>query len=232
MTMTVRQHEYLKLLGIDVWVSRDRDALLAETGGVDTTTVGMNTVPDSDWTGLREQVAACTNCPLHHGRTMTVFGSGSETADWMVIGEAPGAEEDRQGEPFVGRAGQLLTSMLKAMGIQRQQVYIANIIKCRPPANRDPAAEEVAACESYLQQQIAHVRPRIILALGRVAAQNLLKVDTPIGRLRGQCFEYAELQIPVVVTYHPAYLLRSPKEKRKAWDDLQVATNLYAGLPA
>lgn len=232
MTVTVRQHEYLKLLGIDVWVSRDSDASLAETGGANVLASGMTPVSGTDLSGLRDQVAACTKCPLHHGRTMTVFGSGSETADWMVIGEAPGAEEDRQGEPFVGRAGQLLTSMLKAMGIQRQQVYIANIIKCRPPANRDPAAEEVAACESYLQQQIALVRPKIILALGRVAAQNLLKVDTPIGKLRGQCFEYAGMRIPVVVTYHPAYLLRSPKEKRKAWEDLQVAMNLYAGLHA
>jgi len=230
MTVTVRQYEYLKLLGIDVWVSRDSDASLSETGVVDAALTEMNTLSDVDWTGLREQVATCTKCTLHHGRTMTVFGSGSETADWMVIGEAPGAEEDRQGEPFVGRAGQLLTSMLKAMGLQRQQVYIANIIKCRPPANRDPSAEEVAACEGYLQQQIARVRPRIILALGRVAAQNLLKVDTPIGKLRGQCFEYGGMQIPVVVTYHPAYLLRSPREKRKAWDDLQVAMSLYDGL--
>jgi uracil-DNA glycosylase len=150
----------------------------------------------------------------------------------MIIGEAPGAEEDRQGEPFVGRAGRLLTAMLQAMGLDRGQVFIANILKCRPPNNRDPAPEEVSSCGDYLQRQIALVQPKIILAVGRIAAQNLLKIDTPIGRMRGQRYEYAGLNIPVMVTYHPAYLLRSPREKRKAWEDLQAAMQLYNEIKA
>jgi uracil-DNA glycosylase family 4 len=176
---------------------------------------------------LRARVAACTRCVLHQGRTQTVFGVGNPQAEWLLIGEAPGAEEDRRGEPFVGRAGQLLNAMLDAMGLRREQVYIANIVKCRPPDNRDPRPEEAAACEDYLKQQIALIRPRIILALGRIAAQNLLKVDTPLGRLRGRCFEYSELNVPLVVTYHPAYLLRSPREKRKTWDDLRFAMRIH-----
>jgi len=225
MSLSQRQHEYLQLLGIDVWVARDTVAvaeMVSATGqsGVD------------DWTQLREQVAGCRLCPLHQGRTQTVFGTGNQTADWMVIGEAPGAEEDRQGEPFVGRAGKLLTSMLFAIGLQRQQVFIANILKCRPPNNRDPAPAEVNACGDYLRRQIALVRPKIILAVGRIAAQNLLKIDTPIGKMRGQAYRYADLDIPVVVTYHPAYLLRSPREKRKAWEDLQIAMQLYSEIRA
>ena len=179
------------------------------------------------WDDLRKEVAACTRCELHQSRTQTVFGVGDVNADWLIIGEAPGAEEDKQGEPFVGRAGKLLNSMLLAIGLQREQVFIANILKCRPPRNRDPKPEEVVSCESYLKQQIEWIKPKIILALGRIAAQNLLKVETPIGRMRGQCYEYPDPKVPVVVTYHPAYLLRSPKEKRKSWQDLQLAMRLY-----
>lgn len=226
MSLSPRQHDYLKLLGIDVWISRDSGTGIINAPVSVTTAAGTRQF-DIDWPQLRENVSGCRKCPLHQGRTQTVFGSGNETADWMVIGEAPGAEEDLQGQPFVGRAGKLLTSMLQAIGLDRQQVFIANILKCRPPNNRDPAPDEVASCEGYLRQQIAMVRPKIILAVGRVAAQNLLKIDTPIGKMRGQRYEYAELRIPVIVTYHPAYLLRSPREKRKSWADLQAAKQLY-----
>lgn len=180
-------------------------------------------VAQLDWDALRERVAGCVLCPLHATRTQTVFGVGSQTADWLFIGEAPGADEDRQGEPFVGRAGQLLNSMLRAIGLSREQVYIANVLKCRPPKNRDPRPEEAAACEPYLKRQIDLLRPKIIIALGRIAAQNLLNTDTPIGRMRGRQYVYADTGIPLLVTYHPAYLLRSPGEKRKVWQDLRLA---------
>jgi uracil-DNA glycosylase len=152
-----------------------------------------------------------------------VFGAGNRDADWLIIGEAPGADEDRQGEPFVGRAGKLLTEMLFAAGFQRADVYIANILKCRPPANRDPSPDEVACCHAYLQQQIALIQPQLILAVGRIAAHNLLQTDCQLGRLRGKVHHYGDTNIPVIVTYHPAYLLRSPLEKRKVWNDLQFA---------
>jgi DNA polymerase len=153
----------------------------------------------------------------------TVFGDGNPNADWMVIGEAPGAEEDRQGLPFVGRAGQLLNAMIAALGMRREDVYIANVLKCRPPNNRDPLGNEVLECSPYLRAQIHNIRPRIILALGRFAAQALLQTTTPISRLRGSVHRYGEFDTPLVVSYHPAYLLRSPLEKRKAWQDLQLA---------
>ena len=155
---------------------------------------------------------------------------GNHAAQWLIIGEAPGAEEDRQGEPFVGRAGQLLNNMLLAIGLQREEVYIANIVKCRPPNNREPAAEEAQTCAPYLARQIALIKPKIILAVGRVAAQNLLGTDRPVGTLRGKRFNYEQTEIPVIVTYHPAYLLRSPQEKRKTWQDLQAARELFSSL--
>lgn len=182
------------------------------------------------WAELRAEVAACTRCELHQTRTQTVFGTGSLQARWLVIGEAPGADEDRQGEPFVGRAGQLLTEMLRAVGLAREQVFIANILKCRPPENRDPKQEETKSCENYLQRQIALVQPGLILAVGRIAAQNLLQVETPIGKLRGQVHAYGPTRIPVVVTYHPAYLLRSPGQKARAWDDLCLARSRVAPI--
>ena len=150
---------------------------------------------------------------MHETRKQTVFGVGNPDADWLIIGEAPGAEEDRRGEPFVGRAGQLLNSMLRAIGLDREQVYIANILKCRPPGNRDPQANEVAQCASYLARQLALIQPKIIIAVGRFAAQNLLDRTTPIGKLRGQVYRYGANEIPVVVTYHPAYLLRLARRK-------------------
>lgn len=215
---------YLKALGIDVWVRRELAAISAP-GDVSRRAVTVN---EMDWEELSAAVSLCTKCGLHQGRFQTVFGVGNREADWMLIGEAPGAEEDRQGEPFVGRAGQLLNAMLTAIGLERSTVYIANILKCRPPSNRDPRPEEALCCEPYLKRQIALVKPRIILALGRIAAQNLLKTEAPIGRMRGKIYEYEPLKIPIVVTYHPAYLLRSPTQKARAWEDLLTARRLLA----
>lgn len=189
---------------------------------------GTLEVPLMDWATLRATVAGCTRCGLEKTRTQTVFGVGDPNADWLVIGEAPGADEDAQGEPFVGRAGQLLNSMLKAIGLERSQIYIANILKCRPPGNRDPKPEEAAHCRPYLERQIELIAPRIILVVGRIAAQTLLQTDTPIGRMRGRLYSFGPRATPVVVTYHPAYLLRSPGEKRKAWSDLLFAQDVLA----
>jgi uracil-DNA glycosylase len=187
-------------------------------------------VADLGWAELRAAVAACTRCPLSATRIQTVFGVGSVEAQWLIVGEAPGAEEDRQGEPFVGRAGQLLNAMLRAIGLRREQVFIANVLKCRPPGNRDPAPLEAAQCLPYLERQIALLRPRIMLAVGRISAQNLLKTDVPLGRLRGQVHHFGASRVPLVVTYHPAYLLRAPAEKRKAWEDLQFAREVCSGV--
>jgi DNA polymerase len=173
-----------------------------------------------DWPELAEVVSNCTACELHKGRTQAVFGVGNQQAELMFIGEAPGADEDRQGEPFVGRAGQLLNEMLKAIGLQRQSVYIANILKCRPPNNRDPKPEEAEKCAVYLYRQIELIQPKVIVAVGRIAAQRLLKTDAPLSRLRNKVHVLPGTQTSFIVTYHPAYLLRSPLEKRKAWQDL------------
>ena len=226
-SVEARRHAVLHEIGIDVWVRRDSgsEAPLKPTAMGDDEERVCSGRPT--WDELQRQVAACTKCELHQGRTQTVFGVGDTQASWLIIGEAPGAEEDRSGEPFVGRAGQLLNAMLRAIGLSREQVYIANILKCRPPRNRDPRPEEVACCEPYLQRQIELIKPTIILAVGRIAAQNLLKTDTPIGRMRGRLYYYGESSIPVVVTYHPAYLLRSPSEKRKAWQDLNLAMETH-----
>ncbi|MDX2412345.1 MAG: uracil-DNA glycosylase [Woeseiaceae bacterium] len=214
-----QRRAYLEALGIDVWVPRE------EVGPHPEDMVETDTQSDiRTWDDLRTAVAACTSCSLHTSRTQTVFGVGDPQADWMIIGEAPGAEEDRRGEPFVGRAGKLLDEMLRAVGRSRDRVFIANILKCRPPNNRDPKAEESAACRGYLQRQIELVEPKIILAVGRIAAQLLLETDEPVGRLRGSRHQLGDT--PLVVTYHPAYLLRSPTQKRKAWDDLCLAKRL------
>jgi uracil-DNA glycosylase len=200
------RHAYLDALRLDSWVLRQRRAPAAP-----------------EWSALRDRVAACTRCSLCATRTQTVFGAGDPGADWFIIGEAPGAEEDRQGEPFVGRAGQLLNAMLRAIGLSRSEVFIANILKCRPPGNRDPSAAEAAQCLPYLNEQIALLRPKIILVVGRIAAHNLLRTDLALARLRQQVHYFGEQRIPVVVTYHPAYLLRELHEKRKAWEDLKFA---------
>ena len=178
------------------------------------------------WERLATEVRSCTLCGLHKTRTQTVFGVGRRDAELLVIGEAPGADEDRQGEPFVGRAGQLLNAMLRAIGLPRSEVYIANILKCRPPGNRDPQPEEAGLCTPYLSRQIALVNPRAILAVGRISAQWLLQTDSPIGRLRGRVFQYGTSGTPLVVTYHPAYLLRSPLQKATAWTDLCMVREL------
>jgi uracil-DNA glycosylase family 4 len=185
-----------------------------------------------DWPALRDAVANCHACGLCQSRTQPVFGVGHEQADWMIIGEAPGEQEDKQGEPFVGRAGQLLDRMLDAIDLTRseeasaKQVFIANVLKCRPPANRNPQPQEVAQCEPFLMRQIELVKPKVIVAMGRFAVQSLLKSTEPIGRLRGKVHEVAG--VPVVVTYHPAYLLRSPADKGLAWDDLCLAREVMA----
>jgi uracil-DNA glycosylase family 4 len=176
----------------------------------------------SDWEGLRSVVKDCRQCKLCQTRTQTVFGVGIETAPLMVVGEGPGADEDAQGEPFVGRAGKLLDEMLKAIGhSRRQNTYIANVVKCRPPGNRDPETDEVESCRPYLEQQIRLVKPKLILGLGRIAAQRLLNTDAPLSRLRGPLYHYGPDQAPLLITYHPAYLLRSPREKAKSWEDLK-----------
>lgn len=187
----------------------------------------------AQWEALRGEVLGCTLCGLYAGRTQGVLGAGNPQADWMVIGEAPGAEEDRRGEPFVGRAGQLLDAMLRAIGLSRaENVYIANVLKSRPPSNRDPRPEEVAACLPYLKRQIQLVRPRLLLAVGRIAAQNLLGTEESLSRLRGRVHRFGELNTPLVVTYHPAYLLRNPADKRKAWEDLKFARDVFRQLTA
>jgi DNA polymerase len=182
-----------------------------------------------DWTALKACVAACAECRLHEKRNRTVFGVGDERADWLFIGEGPGAEEDAQGEPFVGQAGKLLDSMLAAIKLMRgENVYIANVVKCRPPGNRNPESEEARQCEPYLKRQIELIRPKLIVALGRVAAVNLLGRDASIASLRGKVLDYGGT--PLIVTYHPAYLLRTLPEKAKAWADLCFAMETMRGL--
>jgi len=240
------RHAYLDALGIDRWVPRNAPAEVASAPLVESAplpAVNRAVIPPaapfvplppvSDWGALRERVAGCTACAeLCRTRTQTVFGVGNTRAEWLVIGEAPGAEEDRQGEPFVGRAGQLLNAMLLAIGLPRETVFIANILKCRPPGNRDPKPEEVSRCLPYLSNQIALLRPKIILAVGRIAAQNLLATDVPLARLRGKLHTFGEANTPLVITYHPAYLLRSPADKRKAWEDLKFARATHARVAA
>jgi len=183
---------------------------------------------EQTWKDLQHQVSLCRACSLCETRTQTVFGVGNKQATWMLIGEAPGQNEDLQGEPFVGKAGQLLTEMLRAIGLKREEVYIANMLKCRPPNNRDPESEEVAACNRFLQRQIELLQPKIILAVGRIAAQNLLKTQQPLAKLRGVRHQLDG--IPLIVIHHPAYLLRSLLEKAKAWSDLQFALSVYKNL--
>jgi uracil-DNA glycosylase len=190
-----------------------------------------------DWPELRATVAACTACTLCESRTQTVFGVGHERAYWMIVGEAPGEQEDRQGEPFVGKSGQLLDNMLRAITLTRaeaepaRQVYIANTLKCRPPGNRNPAPAELAACEGFLIRQVQLVQPKIILAMGAYAVQSLLRSKEPVGRLRGRVHHYQG--VPLIVTYHPAYLLRNMEDKAKAWDDLCLAVETArAAAPA
>lgn len=191
-----------------------------------TASIGMeqdvSATEKGDWGTLKTQVRECVACKLRAGCTQTVFGVGDEQADWLFVGEGPGADEDERGEPFVGQAGKLLDNMLAAIKLKRgQNVYIANIVKCRPPNNRTPEADEIAACLPYLRQQIALLRPKLIVALGKTAATSLLGRDATLGSFRGSVHDYRGT--PLIVTYHPSYLLRSPSEKAKAWQDLLFA---------
>jgi DNA polymerase len=239
-----RRLAYLEALGVDVYVRRSLEQPCDQEPPVPAAEVGAVVVesiagaaqgsPESvlDWEPLQQMVSACTRCALHATRTQAVFGVGNRHASWMFIGEAPGADEDKQGEPFVGRAGQLLNSMLRALGFNREDVYIANVLKCRPPGNRDPRPEEALQCRGYLERQIELVSPKLIVAVGRIAAQNLLATDTALARLRGKVHALGPRGWPLVVTYHPAYLLRSPGEKRKAWQDLLFAKQVYGRIVA
>lgn len=246
----MKRAEYLHEMGLGpLWVSRSAAELLpveapasapvedlAESGAygaLPATAVPLVTsaaqpllrrddVAALDFTGLNAAIRACTACGLSRTRTQAVPGVGAQRADWLLVGEAPGAEEDQRGEPFVGQAGKLLDNMLAAIGLQRgNNVYIANVLKCRPPSNRNPSPEEIVQCRPFLHRQIALLQPRIIVALGKFAAQTLLDTDAPIGTLRGRLHRYEG--VPLVCTYHPAYLLRSLGEKSKAWDDLCLA---------
>jgi DNA polymerase len=209
-----RREEVLAEMGLaPIWVLRDKKNPSAPPG----------------WIELKQAVPACKACGLHSSRTQTVFGVGDENADWLLIGEAPGADEDRQGEPFVGQAGKLLDNMLAAINLKRgENVYIANVLKCRPPGNRNPEPDEVAKCTPFLQQQIGLIQPKLIVAMGRFAAQTLLSTDATIASLRGRLHAYAG--VPLVVTYHPAYLLRNLPDKSKAWADLVFAKKTMASL--
>ena len=248
--LTQERIQRLQLMGISVWQERGKrvpdvvktykEAVPTEhTGGPKPKAKKQATptlqpspdaprpdVADFDWQQLRAAVSSCTACGLCESRTQTVFGVGDQAADVMVIGEAPGAEEDRRGEPFVGRAGGLLDSMLLSVGLNRQQVFIANVLKCRPPGNRDPHTGEARQCTAYLDRQIALVKPRVLIAIGRIAAQQLLESSASLARMRGKIHYYGESKVPLVVTYHPAYLLRSPDQKRKAWEDLLLSQQL------
>jgi uracil-DNA glycosylase family 4 len=249
-----RQAALLQALGVDVYVPRGITPLPSEVpperpapatalrpsapvsrpvepeviARRERTVVLDNPAAALDWEALRAAVATCERCTLHATRTQTVFGVGNPAARWMFIGEAPGVEEDRQGEPFVGRAGQLLTSMIRALGLRREDVFIANILKCRPPNNRDPKPEEAASCRTFLERQVELVNPALVIAVGRIAAQDLLATATTIARLRGKVHAFGAHNWPLIVTYHPAYLLRSPGEKRKAWQDLLFAKQVFA----
>lgn len=229
--------QYLQAMGIEVWVPRRNRAAVSiesveaavESEQQEETIENVAEMPlEDNWGDLEHQVEACRRCQLCETRTQTVFGSGNKQADWMLIGEAPGQSEDLEGKPFVGKAGQLLTEMIRAMGLSRDQVFIANVLKCRPPGNRDPKSDEVEACREFLQRQIALVQPKIILAVGRIAAQNLLQTQDPLAKLRSVVHKLDN--IPLIVIYHPAYLLRSPLEKRKAWEDIQFAMKTFKGL--
>ena len=209
-----RREEVLAEMGLaPVWVLRNKK--------ISSTPLG--------WIEIKQAVPACTACKLHSSRTQTVFGVGDEDADWLLIGEAPGAEEDRLGEPFVGQAGKLLDNMLAAIDLSRgDNVYIANVLKCRPPGNRNPEPDEVAKCTPFLLQQIGLIKPKLIVAMGRFAAQTLLNTDASIASLRGRLHQYAGL--PLIVTYHPAYLLRNLPDKSKAWEDLVLARKTMQSL--
>ncbi len=249
MRWTERQRAMLREMGLRVWGPDDAAAMAAAPPAAAAEPPAARSQPPSttdsaapsaaagvatmDWPELRAAVAACRACALCERRTQTVFGVGNPRAWWMVVGEAPGEQEDLKGEPFVGAAGRLLDRMLLALGLTRDeadpahQVYIANTLKCRPPGNRNPLPEELERCQPFLERQVELVQPKVILAMGRFAVQSLLASTAPIGQLRGKV--HAWRSRPLVVTYHPAYLLRSPAEKAKAWADLCLAASVVEG---
>jgi uracil-DNA glycosylase len=208
--MNSQKLNYLHAMGIQAWQLKN---------------IVVTKKDDDLWQSLRQCVAQCTACGLHKTRTQTVFGVGNRQADLMLIGEAPGFHEDKQGEPFVGRAGQLLNAMLQAIELERNTVYIANILKCRPPNNRDPLPEEVELCTSFLEKQIALIRPKLLVALGRIASHYLLNTKSSLGQIRSKIHTFGQLKTPLIVTYHPAYLLRNPSDKKKAYQDIQLIYN-------
>lgn len=236
--MMTAQQQYLDAMGIDVWQRRDLPAdAIVQTSPPETVpnevkrTVAHPVAGDvgiMEWDRLRSTVASCKLCSLYTTRTQTVFGTGDQQANLMIIGDAPGVDEDRQGEPFVGRAGQLLNEMLRAIGFKREQVYIANIIKCRPSNSNAPQGTEMNSCHAYLQRQIALVQPAVIMAVGELTAQYLLKRDETLANLRGKEHRYPGSDIPVIATYHPTFLLDSSTEKRNAWHDLLMARTIVA----
>lgn len=236
-----RKH-YLQAMGIELWHARSRadqnsvpqcENVISSNDELLNSSTEINAPSDNPdpntallWKNLEQEVAACTACGLCKTRTQTVFGVGNTASHVLIIGEAPGAQEDKQGFPFVGRAGQLLDAMLLSVGLNRQQVYIANILKCRPPNNRDPERTEVEKCTPFLQRQLALIQPKLILAVGRIASHFLLNTDTAMSRLRGKQYSYGDQNTPLLVTFHPAYLLRSPGEKSKAYEDLLMMMNI------
>jgi uracil-DNA glycosylase family 4 len=231
-----RRLQYLEAMGIDVWIPKiSMHAAQALPSEIQTDRMDSPVqLIESDgseaiaWDALQNEVTVCTKCSLCETRNRTVFGSGNKNADWMLIGEAPGQHEDLQGKPFVGSAGLLLTEMLRAIGLSREEIFITNIVKCRPPGNRNPKPDEIDSCREYLQRQRLSIKPKIILAVGRIAAQTLLKTDEPLAKLRGKIHRLDNT--PVVVVYHPAYLLRSLLDKRKAWMDLTYAVQTYKNI--
>ncbi|MGQ0443233.1 MAG: uracil-DNA glycosylase [Methylophilaceae bacterium] len=223
--MSLTREDVLRELELlPAWKLRTQTEPAKKTDALETFPILAPTasVEAMDWQALQVCVKDCLACGLAKTRTQTVFGVGDANADWLIIGEAPGAEEDRKGEPFVGQAGKLLDSMLVSIQLKRgENVYIANVLKCRPPGNRDPHGEEVQQCEPFLKRQIELIKPKLIIALGKFAAQSLLNSDDTIARLRGKLHSYSG--VPVIVTYHPAYLLRNLPDKAKAWEDLCLA---------
>lgn len=232
-----KRRHHLQQMGVVLWTTKKKDtpdnSQMTSPASQKPSPQDMTTdkIAHLDWAALEAAVARCQACSLYKTRTQPVFGSGNKQADLLVVGEAPGANEDKQGVPFVGRGGQLLTQMLLAIGLGREDIYIANILKSRPENNRDPLPQEVKACTPFLLRQIELLQPKLILAVGRIAAHFLLETNSPMSRLRGNLFYYGPRKTPLLVTYHPAYLLRSPREKRKAWQDMQcVKEQLYGSV--
>ncbi len=229
--LTNEQIELLHVMGITAWQARDRGGIENHAPLTAAIQSDQPPVATMDWKCLEATIKSCKKCILAESRQQTVFGVGSNQADLLFVGEAPGAQEDALGEPFVGRAGQLLDAMLASIGLSRKQTYIANILKCRPPNNRDPLPQEISCCTPYLTRQIELLQPKVLVALGRIAAHHLLETTTPLAKLRGKVWYYGQNQLPLMVTYHPAYLLRSPRDKEKSYYDLLCIKNVLKKLP-